>query len=270
MLNIRELERRWFRYKLKSYIPHIATLISLSLVLLFVLFFSSKKELPVVSKIVTTTVPAPKPPVVVKKETKPQIKTPVISISEPVEKEVKPTPQSSVVESKKIKLAPSLDFMKKMNNSANPYYNGDITPSNYSSNEVKNTPTPPKKTVVEKKPKIVDEESSQQKINIKRQNTQNDIYDIIKRFKKNNNPALSLFVAKKYYELQNYRQAYNYALITNKINKEIESSWIIFAKSLVKLGKKEKAVKMLKKYVKQTNSNQADILLDEIQSGKFK
>jgi len=108
------------------------------------------------------------------------------------------------------------------------------------------------------------------KLLITHQNTYNDIAEIIKRFKKNNNPALSLFVAKKYYELGNYRQAYNYALMTNEINKDIEISWIIFTKSLVKLGKKRDAIKTLKEYIQQSHSNSAQILLDEIQSGKFK
>ena len=94
--------------------------------------------------------------------------------------------------------------------------------------------------------------------------------DVIKRFKKNNNPALSLFIAKKYYELENYDQSYNYALITNEINDNIDSSWIIFAKSLVKLNKREEAIKTLNKYIQHSHSNQAKILLDEIKSGKFK
>jgi two-component SAPR family response regulator len=93
---------------------------------------------------------------------------------------------------------------------------------------------------------------------------------IIKRFKKNNSPALSLFIAKKYYEAEDYHNAYNYALITNNINREIESSWIIFSKSLVKLGKKELAIKTLQEYTGQSKSRSAKILLDEIQTGKFK
>jgi tetratricopeptide (TPR) repeat protein len=86
----------------------------------------------------------------------------------------------------------------------------------------------------------------------------------------NNNPALSLFVAKKYYELGDYAQAYNYALITNQINRDIEASWIIFTKSLVKLNKRDQAIQTLKDYIESSSSNTARILLEEIQSGKFK
>jgi len=89
-------------------------------------------------------------------------------------------------------------------------------------------------------------------------------------FQKDRSPALSLFLAKKYYEIGDYHQAYNYALITNRMNKEIEESWLIFAKSLVKLNKKNKAIGILRKYIQKTHSSNAEILLQEIHAGAFK
>jgi tetratricopeptide (TPR) repeat protein len=200
MLNIIELESRWFKYKVKSYLPHFSILISLVIVFSFV--------------------------------QKPSVDS--IPKEEIIKKEVHTN----------LKLSPSLDLMKKMQNTDSVILD---------------------KLLV----KTVSTQPTSKKISIKRQNTQDDIHDIIKRFKNNNNPALSLFVAKKYYELGNYHQAYNYSLITNKINKEIKVSWIIFAKSLVKLGKKDKAISILKKYIQQSNSSSAQILLDEIRTGKF-
>ena len=136
----------------------------------------------------------------------------------------------------------------------------------------KNTVQVPKKqtpTTITQKPQtqLTHETNS---ITIKKQNTYEDIEYVIKRFKKNNNPALSLFVAKKYYELGEYKQAYNYALITNEINNNIEASWIIFSKSLVKLNQKAKAIQTLQQYINHSDSNQAKLLLKEILSGKFK
>jgi tetratricopeptide (TPR) repeat protein len=122
--------------------------------------------------------------------------------------------------------------------------------------------------VVKKEPTV--EPYKKQVITIERRDSQNDIKEIIARFKKNNNPALSLFVAKKYYELGNYEQAYNYSLITNSINNDIEESWLVFAKSLVKLNRKEMAIKTLKEYIKYSHSGNARILLNDIESGKFK
>ncbi|HIP55234.1 MAG TPA: hypothetical protein EYH11_07155 [Sulfurimonas autotrophica] len=106
-------------------------------------------------------------------------------------------------------------------------------------------------------------------ITIERGETKNDVFEVVKRFRKSGDPALSLFVAKKYYELGDYKQAYNYALITNQINPDIEESWIIFAKTLVKLHKKNKAIYTLEEYIKVSHSSNAEILLHEIKSGKF-
>ena len=104
---------------------------------------------------------------------------------------------------------------------------------------------------------------------IERKETKNDIYKIIKRFEKTNNPALSLFIAKKYYVLGNYKQSYNYALLTNQIDPNIEASWILFAQSLVKLHQKSQAIHTLQKYIKVSHSKNAEILLNEITSGKI-
>ena len=123
---------------------------------------------------------------------------------------------------------------------------------------------------VEEPQSPVYEHEVSKKIDIERKNDSDDIQGVIKRFNKNNNPALSLFVAKKYYEMGDYHNAYNYALITNNINAEIESSWLIFAKSLVKLGKKEMAARTLQEYIEGSNSKSARRLLDDILNGKFK
>ena len=97
----------------------------------------------------------------------------------------------------------------------------------------------------------------------------NDLNDVIKRFKTNKNPALSLFLARRYYDIQDYSSAYDYALKTNELNSEIEESWLIFAKSLVKLGQKEQALKVLKSYINHSNSIPAKGLFEEIRTGKF-
>jgi len=283
MLNIIELEQRWLRYKIKSYIPHFSIVISLSIIVIILVSFSSNSSIKpdktmTKSLIVPTTHTIVKQKEVLKKQAPTSEKT--VLKKRVVKKVLKPTTiqkQTSQKNSQKVKLSPSLGFMKKMQNSVQPYYNNETADNGY---EIDKPHTVQKNTVRKntvRKPQVAETQTvepvaqqSPKHIQIKRQNTQNDIYDIIKRFKKNNNPALSLFVAKKYYELENYRQAYNYALMTNEINRDIESSWIIFAKSLVKLGKKDKAIKTLKKYIKQSQSNSAQILLDEIQSGKFR
>ena len=103
-----------------------------------------------------------------------------------------------------------------------------------------------------------------------KQISDDELNSVIKRFDKQKKPALSLFIAKKYYEQGNYKEAYNYALETNKLNPDIEDSILIFCQSLVKLGNKQEAVTTLQAYLQKSHSVQASILLNEIQTGKFK
>jgi tetratricopeptide (TPR) repeat protein len=259
MLNIVELEKRWFRYKLLSYLPY--AVIAVALLIIFSLlfyFFSTSEPLEQGEKEITP------PPHIVQEEVKPAPVEEHKEVRQPKATRTQYHPPKQQEQYEQVKLSPSLDFMKKMQNAQQPQYRV-IQPKQ------KVAPAPKIKVQKRELPKVEPVvQKEEHKISIKRQNTQNDIFEIITRFKKNNNPALSLFVAKKYYELQDYKQAYNYALITNSINKNIESSWIIFAKSLVKLGKKDQAIQTLRKYIKQSHSNSARILLDEIKSGKFR
>jgi len=268
MLNIPELERRWFIYKLKSYIPYLVIFSSVIIIAIIIIIFSSNGSKPEVVQVSKKVVPQIKKvqkvqPVVVIKPQKKAIVVPATI------KHITPIQQA------KVQLSPSLDFMRKMQNSQQPYYQNEPEMPDYKNDynrvpteqiqkKIVQKPTEKSTIAVTKKPEV-----ASKKVTIKIQNTQNDIHDIIERFKKNNNPALSLFVARKSYELGDYEQAYNYALITNKINKNIESSWLIFVKSMVKLGKKDRAVKILDQYIQQSHSNSARILRDEINRGKF-
>ena len=102
------------------------------------------------------------------------------------------------------------------------------------------------------------------------QTTEDELQSVITRFHKYKKPALSLFIAKKYYELGDYQEAYNYALETNKLNPDIEDSILIFCRSMAKLGKTADAIATLKAYSERSGSIEAKVLLDEIQKGNFK
>ena len=259
MLNLNELEKKWLHYKIKSYFPKIIISVTLMLVV-FVLsstYFTKKDEN---SNVTAKTEVAVEPAEKEKTQQKqPQIENKTYSARN------NQTEQKEIITTAKMEMSPSFGFMRTMHGNSPQYYN--------SQEAKKPTKIYKKKTIA--KPIIEVEEVKTEivkdnTVNIKRQNTQDDIQHVIKRFKKTNNPALSLFVSKKYYEIKNYNQAYNYALMTNEINNDIEESWIIFAKSLVKLNKKSKAIEMLTKYINQSHSNRARILLDNIKSGKMK
>jgi tetratricopeptide (TPR) repeat protein len=268
MLDINDLEKRWLHYKLKSYIPYAIIVISLVIIISLLLFVFSSDQTPKQkqkkSEIQET--------VSLKEKT---IKT---EYSEPTIPEREATNNQSYTPNA-LKLEPSLGFMNKMQNSTQPYYNNDNSDQiiTQNTNVYMKAPLQQKKQilqeeVIEQELEVVEDEIVQntQKISIKRRNTKDDIAEIVRRFKKNNNPTLSLFIAKKYYDLGDYHQAYNYALITNNINSDIEQSWIVFAKSLVKLNEKDMAIKTLKSYIESSHSNTAKILLEEITSGKFR
>ena len=286
MLNIHELESQWLRYKIKSFIPHSVIAISLLIIitLLFTIDFSHEnKKIEVKNNIIASTnstkiekQEVKQIPIVEKtlpiaqieekqKQEENLTKTPVNTKSFVITQESKPQ--------EKLIIKPSLDFMRTMQENLPDYYKQETlaTP------QVKQPPiqkvfTPIiEEVVLDTKIEDIDAKEAivSKEIKIKRQNTQDDIQHVIQRFKQSNNPALSLFIAKKYYDAQDYNQAYNYALVTNEINNDIEESWIVFAKSLYKLDQKDKAIEMLNKYIVSSNSQKAKILLDNIKAGKI-
>ena len=268
MLNIHELEKQWKIYKIKSYLPYAIVIVSLSVIAVIAYIFydtqtetasqHSKKSIPVQH----VHISAKKTKVVDTNKT----------IIQPKAKNIL-NPQPIV--NKQAKLLPSMNFMTNFQHETQPYTQNvqpvlKKVPEKRIRKEVKKkTSTNIIENVRIKDVPTVHEEQKAD-ITIERKETQNDIMEIIHRFKNNNNPALSLFIAKKYYELGNYHQSYNYALITNQINPNIEASWIVFAKSLVKLHKKDKAIFTLREYINSSHSSNAEILLNEIISGKFK
>lgn len=274
MLNVHELENRHKKYKLKSYTPYLIILLSITIVLVSISFFTLN-YFNSISK--NKNEAAEQKEVYIKNlETKSAVEEKSENISVPIEEKKRIEVQKK---QEKILLSPSLDFIKSMESQTQIYKkeNEDFKTTAITEKKVQE----PVKKIQERKEEIVLPKIEEVKesiiaaketstIDIKRRDEETDIKHVIKRFNVNHSPALSLFIAKKYYQLENYEQAYNYALATNELNNDIEASWIIFSKSLVKLGKKEMAIETLKKYIKHSSSSQAKQLLDEILSGKFK
>lgn len=279
MLNTRELEKRWLAYKIKSYIPHAIIISAILTIAIFVNMIKEAKttqEKEIVAIINATDVKKDKIEV---KQVPEQISTPKPEKIEVIEEYVAKQEQTAIEQYEELKLKPSLSFMKKIQSSNFPYYQEEVGSKKTNAKKTNKQKEKTLDIAILETPTVEssaltkinnDEELTDNRIVIDRHNAKDDINTIIKRFKKNNNPALSLFIAKKYYELGDYHNSYNYALITNQINNSIEDSWIVFSKSLVKLDKKDMAIKTLKDYIKDSYSNNAKILLDDIQSGKFK
>jgi tetratricopeptide (TPR) repeat protein len=274
MLNIHELERQWLRYKIKSYIPLVLSIFAtVSIIALFFVYLplsdiETTANAPVeVTKAETIKVQAQTIP-----EQEP-IQKPVV---EPIELYIADNTQEQIrIEPKEEKsalvLKPSLHFMDNIEDGLSTFIEEEMPMQESVSSSMQDNGTlaalndneNPDNTVAA-------EETDENRLNITSNHDDSDLKDVIRRFKKNKNPALSLFIAKRYYAAGEYQKSYNYALMTNEIDKNIEESWIIFSKSLVKLGQHELAMNTLKSYLKTTKSSAADVLLRKIESGTFK
>lgn len=279
MINIRELEQRWIRYKIKSYIPYGIGFSVVFIVILISSFLTDDTPKIKEKKVLDVEVVKvePKKKVVIQKpKTVKHIKA-----TPHIEKNTTVIKQSTITKTDKTNIIkPSMNFIQDIENQPMQIIDENPQPKKITVEEKvvekkMNVEVIPQEIVEIKKenftaPKPQQEEEKRSFIKISRESSHGDIHKLVNRFKKTNNPRLSLFIAKKYYDMGNYHQSYNYALITNQIDFSIESSWIIFSKSLVKLGERNQAISTLKKYIQHTHSNNAQLLLDDILSGKFR
>ncbi|MCF6330204.1 MAG: hypothetical protein L3I99_01490 [Sulfurimonas sp.] len=245
MHNIYELEKQWRNYKTRKYLPHVGAVITTLFLLAYVF--------------ITITTPKKKEVQNVLKEKS----TEYLAIEEKKPKEIIKEKVSN--ENKTLTLNPSFDFIKNLQSNS-------ITTYKPKAEKIQSYQAQDSSSIEENTEIIYIEELDEKiaTISLVKQETTDDINHVIKRFEKNNNPALGLFIAKRYYKLKDYQKSYRYAFLTNDIDADIEEAWMIFSKSLVKLGKKEIAIKALLKYIQQSNSNNAKILLENIGTGKFK
>lgn len=278
MINTNKLERKWFLYKVKIALPYAITATSLTLISLILYIFLStnmqtretlQKSITQPKKEINATQKSPITTKTILKKEKPIDKIPeetlVKVVKKVVSKEIKNRVSTDTQKAEYTLLKPSLNFLNQINKESTPQ---KMTTEAKMQKSVQVIP----KQTIENTSKIVSEQKQQrnQNITITQQDAYSEIQEVIKRFNKNKNPALSLFIAKKYYALGKYTKSYNYALATNELDNDIEDSWLIFAKSLVKLNEKEMAVKILKKYIAHSASYRASTLLNEINTGKFK
>lgn len=123
------------------------------------------------------------------------------------------------------------------------------------------------KIVVSEKPKPkakkVNIEVSRKKmhLDIIKSSTVSAYKDVEKRFYQSYDTDDSLFLAKSYYRKGEYKKSEFWSLQTNKINSNIEDSWLIFVKSKVKLGHRNEAIRILTSYAQKSNSSAAWNLL---------
>ena len=90
--------------------------------------------------------------------------------------------------------------------------------------------------------------------------------EVEKRFKDSHELDDALFLASSYYADRRYKKAIYWSLEVNKLNGNIEESWLIFANSKVKIGHKNEAIRILTSYITKSNSEEAKALLKKLKT----
>lgn len=253
MLDIHNLERRWIRYKIRSYFPYAAAAFSLLLLIIIGSIWLWTEES------------------VTSKPSQPASKGYASNPGTIAQQAVTSQQSNAMV------LEPSMGFVQALseNSQSEPVSETTKEAVKPVTHTVTTPPPPVAKTLVMPEssfdtPKVQPAQSSKTMLSVNRNESPLDILELERRFKETSNANLGLFIARYYYDHGEYTEAYNYALKTNAINSRIDESWIIFSKSLVKLGRIDQAKKTLQLYSSQSGSDTAKTLLDAIEKGNFK
>jgi len=107
--------------------------------------------------------------------------------------------------------------------------------------------------------------SHRKKKKINFQQSSNNYMSIMKqKFARNKNPRDALLVAKAYYSAGNYKKSEEWALKANSLNSHLDESWLIFAKSKDKMGKRREALKILIAYYNKSKSPKVKALINKM------
>jgi len=99
--------------------------------------------------------------------------------------------------------------------------------------------------------------------------SENYLETMQKKFLKSKNARDAILISKAFYKKSNYSEAEQWALSANKLDKNLDESWLLFAKSKAKLGKKQEAINILASYYKKSHSAKARVLIGQIKTGKI-
>jgi len=89
------------------------------------------------------------------------------------------------------------------------------------------------------------------------------------KFSRNRTPREALLLAKAFYREKNYKESEKWALEANKLDSNLDESWIIFAQTKAKMGEKSEAVKILAMYYKKSKSHKVLAMIEKIKTGKL-
>ena len=241
MYDIKPLEEEWDRYKKKKMKPWYILIVSFSLVSLFSLFFLNYKDL-ILSKLSNLDNNAS------------------ASISKPIYEAV-------LLDKALTTLEVTNEIIKKETNNNKPEIKTDISPEfddpmRYQHPNAKKVAISVTEPI--KKPVVIEKPRKRMHLDIKQTTSASAYKDVEKRFSDTSDVDDSLFLARTYFDKGNNKKAIYWAVQTNKINPNIEESWLIFASAKARSGHKNEAIRILSSYVKRSNSYEAKALLKRL------
>jgi hypothetical protein len=122
-------------------------------------------------------------------------------------------------------------------------------------------------STINKEITVLDSEKTK-KINLNGSSV-NYIETMMKKFSKSKNPREALLLAKAFYLQKDYKNSEKWAFTANKLDSSNAESWHIFAKSKLKLGQKNEALKILSTYYKKSHSLKTKALILKIKSERL-
>ncbi len=259
MINIKELEKRWYKYKAKSLTQFLSILAMVILLPYFLYYIYSNRD--ILMGTPQKEIIQPVAPKIEKKVEKKDLNSTTVETTSKVIIKEKPAKTEELLLSPTI---PILDIeeersepTKKVHKKATHHTSKKLIPAKQSG-----ALTAKELAVIAGK----DLSHEHKKINFTRSSA-NYKEVMEEKFRVNKHPREALLLAKAYYKEGDYKQAEDWALKANQLDGSLDESWLLFAKSKVKLGKKQEALKILVAYYKKSRSSKAKGLIEKIKEG---
>ena len=264
MINTKQLEKRWYRYKIKNFILFFAGFL-LFLLLPYGGYYLLNYANPMDEKNSLNT-PVVQMDRMSIKEVKPDEKPLLETISVPKEHNLTSMTPSEVILSP---IIPIVDFtQEKSNDRANKRVveKKSISPKREEKSRL--VQAKPSTYLTPNELLVVNGTASKRETKkIHFQSSSSNYMEIMKqKFHKNKNPREAMLLANAYYKAGNYIQSEKWALKANSLDKDLEESWLLFAKSKEQQGSRQEALKILGTYYKKSKSLKAKILIQKIRS----
>ena len=93
---------------------------------------------------------------------------------------------------------------------------------------------------------------------------------LLQRYKESKSSKVATYIANVYFSKNNFKDAYRYSVEANELDPSSQTSWIVTAKALFKMDKKQDAIRILKSYLLAYNSQEIKNLLFKMLSGEYK